>query len=142
VTYSWNFGDGSTRTGSSVSKSYKTPGTYNVILTVTDEVGQQAQTIEPVTISASSTVAAFTYSPSEPVAGNSVFFNGSTSTPSNGATISSSGYSWNWGDGEPNSTGATPSHIFANPGAYTVTLTVRDSAGQSDIETSEVTVAP
>lgn len=34
--YSWDFGDGSVGSGVNVSKVYETPGTYTVILTVTD----------------------------------------------------------------------------------------------------------
>jgi PKD repeat protein len=39
------------------------------------------------------------------------------------------GYSWNWGDGTPTSSGATPTHTFAAPGEHTVTLTVTDNYG-------------
>jgi PKD repeat protein len=46
VRYDWNFGDGSPRrSGVSVSNAYTAGGTYNVILTVTDEVGQTSQAI-------------------------------------------------------------------------------------------------
>ena len=37
------------------------------------------------------------------------------------------GYSWNWGDGTANSTGASPSHTYATPGSYTITMTATDS---------------
>lgn len=47
----------------------------------------------------------------------------STSTPA--AT-----YTWNWGDGSPNSFGPTPpAHVYTNPGTYSVTLTVTDAYG-------------
>ena len=36
-------------------------------------------------------------------------------------------YSWNWGDGTALSTGASPSHTYAVPGTYTITLTATDS---------------
>jgi PKD domain len=41
VEYSWNFGDGSTKTGPVVTHDFN-PGTYTVVLTVTDDIGQQA----------------------------------------------------------------------------------------------------
>lgn len=39
VSYSWDFGDGSTATGVRVSHIYSTPGNYTVTLTVTDNGG-------------------------------------------------------------------------------------------------------
>jgi PKD repeat protein len=40
VRYRWNFGDGNTASGSTVSHVFSTPGIYNVVLTVTDTAGQ------------------------------------------------------------------------------------------------------
>jgi len=70
-------------------------------------------------------VAAFNYSPTSPVAGETVTFNASDSTP-NGGTIDY--YRWNFGDG--NLTGSilpVTTHIYTQPGTYNVTLTVEDS---------------
>lgn len=40
-------------------------------------------------------------------------------------------YVWNWGDGTPTSTGATPTHIYDTAGYYDVCVTVTDSLGCS-----------
>ncbi|MDX1740549.1 MAG: PKD domain-containing protein, partial [Rhodothermales bacterium] len=50
------------------------------------------------------------------------------------------GYAWDFGDGSKSSE-ASPSHTFATPGTYTVTLRVSNSAG-SDTRTVTVTVNP
>ena len=39
VSCSWNFGDGTTATGMTVTKRYKKIGVYIVTLTVTDDLG-------------------------------------------------------------------------------------------------------
>ncbi|MBS1596236.1 MAG: T9SS type A sorting domain-containing protein [Bacteroidetes bacterium] len=38
-------------------------------------------------------------------------------------------YVWNWGDGTPTSTGATPTHIYDTAGYYDICVTVTDSLG-------------
>ena len=78
--------------------------------------------------------AAFTSS----VDGLTADFDGSGSTADAGATITS--YSWNFDDGTPAGTGATPVHTYAAAGTYSVTLTVRDSRGVSGAVTHDVTV--
>src|SRR5439155_5426721 len=48
-------------------------------------------------------------------------------------------YSWNFGDGA-HATGATPTHVYADNGTYTVTLTVNDGQGGVTSDSLVVTV--
>jgi PKD repeat protein len=50
VSYTWNFGDGTSGSGVAVSKSYPTVGTRNVTLTVVDNQGKSGSVTKPVTI--------------------------------------------------------------------------------------------
>ena len=50
-------------------------------------------------------------------------------------------FAWNFGDGSATTTIATTtSHIYAQNGIYTATLTVRDPAGNTDTDTVRITV--
>ena len=63
-----------------------------------------------------------------------VRFNGSASTDPESGTLD---YEWNFGDGSPVSTAASPSHTFAPPSGaptpYTATLTVTDNGGLTSV---------
>jgi hypothetical protein len=50
----WNFGDGSTGSGTSVSHAYGAAGTYNVSVTSTDAVGNASTATRSVTVSPAS----------------------------------------------------------------------------------------
>jgi PKD repeat protein len=64
-------------------------------------------------------------------------FDGSGSSDPDGEVLT---YEWDWGDGTPSSTGATPSHTFASGGAKVVTLTVTDPQAATGEDT--VTATP
>jgi PKD repeat protein len=71
--------------------------------------------------------AGFTWTPASPPALDPVSFDG-TSSHSNNAGGYLIDYQWNFGDSGTGS-GPTPSHTYAAPGTYNVTLTVEDDAG-------------
>jgi hypothetical protein len=66
--------------------------------------------------------------PNSPKAGVGASFTGAASSdPYPGGSLVS--YSWNWGDGTPESSGVAPTHTYVGLGEYLVTLTVTDSYG-------------
>src|SRR2546425_6223098 len=81
-------------------------------------------------------IASFISSPVLPVAGQNVGFDASASYDPDGTVVS---YSWMFGDGQGGA-GEFPVHAYANPGMYTVSLTVTDNSGSVDTYTNTVTV--
>ncbi|MCX6539670.1 MAG: PKD domain-containing protein [Acidobacteria bacterium] len=131
--YTWDFGDSSTGTGVNPTHTYASAATYVVRLIVTDSNGSTASTTNNVTVTASGATpptATFTFSPSSPGVNESVFFNGSTSTPGAGHTIVS--YAWSFGNVAGfTGTGVTTFTSYTTAGTYSVQLKVTDEVGQS-----------
>ena len=124
TSYAWTFGDGSTSTAASPSHVYAAAGVYTVSLTVTGPGGSNTQTRSNyVTVTTAAPVAQFTGSP---VSGTFPL----TVTFSNTSTGSITSYAWTFGDGST-STAASPSHIYAAAGIYTVKLTVTGPGGSN-----------
>jgi len=124
LTYSWNFGNGTTATGPVPVKTFTAAATYSVVLTVKDQWNATATFTLPVTITEPpgnvAPVPTFLTNCIALVCGTS-----STGTvdPNLGDVIT---YSWNWGDGSLATTGASGSHTYATVGTYTVTMTATD----------------
>ena len=59
ITHGWNFGDGSTGSGSLLSHTYAAAGTYQVALTVTDDQGATATTSRAITVTAAPSVVTY-----------------------------------------------------------------------------------
>ncbi|MGI6656354.1 MAG: PKD domain-containing protein [Desulfobulbus sp.] len=138
----WDFGDGSTATGSKVNHSYASAGVYTAKLTVTNSYGQSDSATTQVTvagISATATpptvvLATSTAAGPAPLA---VTFDASGSTAADKATITN--YSWSFGDGA-SATGSSVVHAFTSPGTYTTTVTVTDSNGAKSTTSTPVVV--
>ena len=135
-TFAWDFGDGGTGTGSPANHVYARGGTYTVTLRATADTGLSAVASRPITVQATLPAgsANFTFSPTDPAPGDSVFFNASSSTASGGS------YKWDFGDGSSDS-GVAPVHAYSSAHTYTVTLTVTNALGQSATVSKTVTVA-
>ena len=144
ASWSWNFGDPNSGDANNVSTvenpahTFSAAGPYTVSLTVTDNNGEQNTKTNPVTVTAANAAptAGFTYTCN---AGLCQFT--STSTDADG-TIAT--YAWNFGEpasGTNTSNLEDPGHTFAAAGNYTVTLTVTDNAGGTDVETQTVPIS-
>ncbi len=85
-------------------------------------------------------VASFTHSPSTPLSRHPVIFNGSTSWPTSGFTITD--YRWDFGDTNTTSSGSSSTiiHSYATNSTFTVVLTVTDSDAQTAQYTAGITV--
>lgn len=81
-------------------------------------------------------MADFSFSPDEPRVGQTVTF---TDTSTDGGTIVSR--SWDFGDGNT-STDANPTHTYAAPGTYRVSLLVSNDADLSTTVAKTITVLP
>lgn len=142
VAYDWDFGSGRTGTGVTINKGYDTPGTYVVTLTVTDDAGRKATVSQNVVVGGTPPTAAFTFSPTTPDVGQTVFFNAATSRAAPGRQIVS--YLWDFGAGQPQGSGLSPTTVYATAGTYTVTLVVVDDRGErgTTSQTIAIGVAP
>jgi PKD repeat protein len=140
TTFNWTFGDGAGGTGFQTQHTYTIPGTYNVILSVSDDLGRKKVfPAKPITVGTGAPNVVITFSPSAPTVPATVLFNSSGTTTSNGATIVS--YTWDFGDGSAPSGAANPAHLYTSAGTFTVTLTVTDSLGRIGRATTTVTVS-
>lgn len=142
---SWTFGEAGSGSNTSTEQNpghtYGAAGTYNVVLTVTDNEGGTDDVTKQVVVTTTPPVnqppvAAFTVT----CLSLDCSFDASTSTdPEGGITT----YAWTFSDGGQ-ATGVTATHSFVETGLTTVsaTLTVTDNAGASDDVSQDFTVAP
>jgi PKD repeat protein len=132
ATYAWNFGDGSTGSGVNAQHSYAATGTYPVTLTVTDDDGASSSTTAQAKVRVNVPPTAAFSSTARKL---NVSFDASGASDSDGSITS---YAWNFGDGTTG-TGVSPTHAYNAAGTYTVSLTVTDNDGATNVATNRVT---
>src|SRR5207249_3303094 len=141
VSYAWDFGDSTNGSGKITSHPFASAGTYNVTLIVKDNETLNATVYRDVVVQPPGPgpqppVADFAAEPSLTSPGSPVTFNASRSSDPNG-TIDL--YTWEFGDSTVGS-GVIATHAYANPGVFTVNLTVTDDRSLSSNATHQVTV--
>ncbi len=132
--YTWDFGDGTSAASAQPEHVYGAGGSYNVTLTVTDNLGESAKVTHVVTPTSTNQppVAAFTSS----CTALSCTFDGSGSSDADGTVDA---YQWDFGDGTT-SQEVSPTHTFGSAGSYSVSLEVIDDQNATDTLTQQVTV--
>jgi PKD repeat protein len=143
TSYSWNFDDGASAEGVSVSHTYTSAGTYNPSLTVYDSAGLSDQVTTPVIINPTPEptpnqppISSFTTTPGSGAPPLIVTFDGSGSSDADGSITS---YFWSFGDGSA-ATGSSTQHTYTEIGEYTVTLKVTDNMNETAVSSQVVSV--
>jgi PKD repeat protein len=131
TTWSWDFGDGGKSTDQNPFHTYTKAGIYGVTLRVTNDFGSSTKIKAGYITAGMLPTADFTATPTAgPVPLAVQFTDTSKGSPTS--------WSWDFGDGTT-STQQNPAHSYAKTGAYTVTLTVKNTYG-SDSETKQAFV--
>ena len=136
-TGNFNWGDGRSTSATiretsgsgtaSASHTWSAAGTYTVTLRVVDDNGG-ADTVRLSLVVAPKNTAptASAGGPYTAVEGGTVSFDGSASKDAENDPIT---YDWDFGDGTAHGTTVNPTHVYADNGAFIVTLIVTDSYG-------------
>lgn len=122
TSWAWNFGNGQSSTQQHPSVVYNSLGYYNIRLTATNAAGCSSVADRYVNV-----VKPEVYVYTNAAQGCEGMTTSFSSYVSTGDTIVS--YEWNFGDGSPVETVATPSHTYNNEGTYPVTLTYTTTNG-------------
>lgn len=143
TSYSWNFGDGTNGSGSSVSHTYNSVGTYLAVLTVTDneDATDQASITIVVTdpdqcVDNEGPVISLQASPQSGDAPLLVSFDASGTTDPENDALS---YNWDFDDGS-SASGSNIQHTFSTADVYSVGLTVTDACGNVSQSSVSITV--
>ncbi|WP_299298041.1 PKD domain-containing protein [uncultured Tateyamaria sp.] len=127
LVYTWDMGDGSPlRMGRKITHVYPRSGKFPVTLRVDDGTGlSNATAIDATTVVVNARPLADAGGNRDVCSGESILFDASDSVDPDGGLLL---YSWDFGDGSTSDL-INPTKIYENPGAYSVTLRVRNGKG-------------
>ena len=126
TSWEWQFGDGSGSTEREPMHTYPAPGSYLVTLTVRNADSQD---------SVSQTVVVPRSQGTAPMADFDAEVDGLRVTFTDMSLNNPSVWEWSFGDGGTSAV-QNPVHVYGAPGIYTVSLTVRNAAGESSTSQS------
>ncbi len=122
-TYTWDFGDGNNSTSVNPAHVYSLSDSFTVTLIA--QLGNCYDTISNIAIVHPKAVAGFTADPLTSYTDNSI--------PIRFTNTSQSSDSWIWEFGDNTfSTAQSPTHVYQQPGVYTVTLIAENQYGCND----------
>jgi PKD repeat protein len=138
--WEWDFGDGNTSSEEKPLYIYNEPGSYSIILNVSQAGGDSVSYTQedyitvvtpliPVPLNATPLISNFTGIPASGPAPLAVHFN-DTSTGQHDQ------WEWDFGDGNTSSE-ENPLYIYYEPGSYSITLNVSQTGGESVSSTQD-----
>lgn len=136
--YTWDFGDGTSGSGPTLTHLYTSIGTYTARLTVTDNQGLTGTSSTTITVQAPNTaptasIAATVITGTAPL---TIGFSGAGSRDPDGSIIA---YQWSFGDGTSGS-GVSVTKTYYSVGTFIAKLTVTDNQGATTSTTQTITV--
>ncbi|MBU6352334.1 MAG: SUMF1/EgtB/PvdO family nonheme iron enzyme, partial [Chloroflexi bacterium] len=131
IVYTWDFGDGTSGSGTNPSKTYAAVGTYVATVTAVNGSEQATASTQVSVIDRGITGLSAANSGTTRLASTTSF----TATILDGSNVS---YAWNFGDGTTGS-GANASRAYASVGSYTAVVTAVNGVSQV-VATTQVSV--
>lgn len=127
VNYRWSMGDGTVLEGETITHRYTSSGSYQVLLTVTDDSGVINKiATDGMRVEVNAPPEPRFSIPDRPVSVSEVaVLDASASVDADGQILS---YIWDFGDGAMGE-GPIASYAWTQPGEFSVTLTVEDDSG-------------
>ncbi|MBT8351024.1 MAG: PKD domain-containing protein, partial [Deltaproteobacteria bacterium] len=132
ISYHWNLGDGTEKSGIDINHAFQKPGTYRVRLSVADDSNARNKTAtDNIKVVVNDPPIARAGKDRKASVGEKIIFDASKSMDKDGKLIE---FLWDFGDGSKQIATAkekTVKHSYSKPGEYILRLTVKDNSGSS-----------